>query len=120
MAKLRDDLDALTATVDELHHNQQYLLDELATQAGYIVTLCRVNGHLVKALNNAWATLDRLTGRQPDVRRAAHAHQWQTLRPCLYQDSHGNTYAEGVTERCECGAIRHRATAWSSPEALNG
>lgn len=94
------------------------LFQEIIRQDESIQKLIEFNRQIVVALNNVWTILDRLTGRKPDIARPAHVHTWTFIQPATYVNGDRNAIGFGVTERCDCGEVRTRATSWISSEEL--
>jgi hypothetical protein len=94
----------------------EVLVGEVCRLEEIVLQIAQANRTLVLGLNNAWAILDRLTGRQPDLIHPPHVHTWSFVRPATFTDHENIARGEGVTEVCPCGEVRSRVTCWQSPE----
>lgn len=91
----------------------QALLELVARLEGDVLRITQTNTILVEALNNTWTVLDRLTGRTAILRKAEHQHDWKAVRDATFVNGEA-LLGYGVTEKCECGAVRSRMTIGQS------
>jgi hypothetical protein len=87
------DLEAMAAAIQQQGEQIRRLAAHLAQFTG--------------AFEHVWKRLDTIDGAQP-VPLYMHEHTWRPVKPAVWQNDAGQSWAEGAVEVCECGARRNR------------